>query len=105
MIAKLAEKANISETDLNRIHVYEAHNNKYYRECPPSASVMHYNDFSTGTTLYAALLPKEEIELGEDEAAIWAFHFDKDAGRGAHGHPFRFIVREVRNHCVLVRQC
>jgi hypothetical protein len=45
--------------------------------------------------LYAEPTPEEEMDPGAGESLASAFHFDKETGK-AHGHPFIFLIKEVR---------
>ncbi|KAF1954244.1 cysteine proteinase [Byssothecium circinans] len=81
----LQKKCNISNEVMEKVRVYEAHNNKWYKALNPDFQIMGIGEY---LTLYAAVFP-------DDDSAkkISVFHFDKEPAK-VHGHPFQFPLKE-----------
>lgn len=95
VIPILQKKANLDDETADNIRIFEVHSSKVYKELKETYSVAGINDY---VTLYAEKIPEEELEVTEEDSAIYAFHFNKEPTK-AHGVPFRFVLKPV---CVLV---
>ena len=91
MIPLLQKKANLSEEIVKTIRFFEVHNSKVHKELNENFSVASITEY---ITLYAESTPEEEKNADEDDAAIYAFHFDKEPNK-PHGVPFKFVVKPV----------
>lgn len=98
LIALLRQKLDLPEEKVPRIRLFEIHNNKIFKDIPESYGVTGLTEYSP---LYAEPVPKEELEMADDEYKINVFHFDKEPNR-PHGIPFKFVVKPVC-HTVLIR--
>jgi hypothetical protein len=87
LLEALQKKANISDEVFKNVHVYEAHNNKFYKDLPADYQIMGIGDYFT---LYAAPFPEEPFDK-----KITVFHFDREPAK-VHGIPFIFPLKEVR---------
>jgi ubiquitin carboxyl-terminal hydrolase 7 len=88
----LQRKAGFADELVPRVRFYETHNFKVFRECPVNFPVTNFQEY---IGLYAEPTPEEEMDPGAGESLASAFHFDKETGK-AHGHPFIFLIKEVR---------
>ncbi|KAI5285731.1 hypothetical protein KEM54_000337 [Ascosphaera aggregata] len=89
LIALLRQKLNLSEEKVPKIRLFEVHNNRVFKDIPDSYGVTGFTEYAP---LFAEPVPKEELEMREDEYKINVFHFDKEPNR-PHGIPFKFIVK------------
>jgi len=87
----LQNKANLDDETLANVRIYEAHGGKVYKELNADYQVTTLSEF---TTLYAEVVPEEEQNAQEGDAAIYCFHFDKESNK-PHGIPFKFVVKSV----------
>ena len=87
----MQKKANIDDETIQSVRIYEAHGGKVYKELREDYPVTNMNDF---ITLYAETIPDEEQNAEEGDAAMYCFHFDKEATK-SHGVPFKFLVKPV----------
>jgi ubiquitin carboxyl-terminal hydrolase 7 len=86
LLEALQKKANISDEVMARVHVYEAHNSRFYKDLPPDYQIMGIGEYFA---VYAALLP--DLDTGKK---ISVFHFDKEPSK-VHSIPFQFPLKEV----------
>ncbi|KZF20341.1 ubiquitin thiolesterase [Xylona heveae TC161] len=89
LLPALQKKANLDDSTINNLRVYEAHGGKVYKELSSEYSVASVNEF---VTLYAERIPEEELNAAEGDRIIYAFHFDRETNK-PHGVPFRFVVK------------
>lgn len=87
VLETLQTKANISDEVIQKVRVFEAHNNKFYKALSPDFQVMGIGEY---LQLYAAAFPEDE-----SSKKITVFHYDKDVSK-VHGIPFQFSLKEVR---------
>lgn len=87
----MQKKANLDEKVLQELKLFEAHNGKIYKELSGDTNVSAINEYST---IYAARVPAEELNLEEGDRLISAYNFDREANR-THGVPFKFVVKPV----------
>ncbi|KAL5464951.1 hypothetical protein PMIN06_000904 [Paraphaeosphaeria minitans] len=85
VLEALQKKANISDEIMEKVHVFEAHNNKFYKSLAADFQVMGIGEY---LQLYAAAFPDDE-----SSKKITAFHYDKDVSK-VHGIPFQFSLKE-----------
>jgi ubiquitin carboxyl-terminal hydrolase 7 len=85
VLEALQTKANISDEVMQKVRVYEAHNNKFYKSLAPDFQVMGIGEY---LQLYAAAFPDDE-----STKKITVFHYDKDVSK-VHGIPFQFSLKE-----------
>lgn len=91
LLAGLQKKANIDDETIRNVRVYEVHAGKFHRQYNCDSPVLPITEFSS---LYAEVIPEEELNAAEGDSAIQCFHFDKDANK-PHGVPFKFVVKPV----------
>ena len=96
LLRGLQRKANLSGAELEHARVFEVQSSRIQREFAPEDSVAL---FMETITLYAEIAPEEEIEAGDQDRAIYAFHFDKEVMR-PHGVPFKFVLKPASDHDV-----
>jgi ubiquitin carboxyl-terminal hydrolase 7 len=97
----LIKKAQIpDETEGGRIRIYEASNNKFFRELARDYPVISMNDY---TAVYAERVPEEEINA-EESFFIYVFHFQNEPSR-VHGVPFKFLLIDVSLLLLSVCRC
>ncbi|KAI5301090.1 hypothetical protein KEM56_001970 [Ascosphaera pollenicola] len=89
LIALLRQKLDLPEEKVPKIRLFEVHNNKIFKDIPDSYGVTGLTEYAP---LYAEPVPKEELEIGDDEYKVNVFHFDKEPNR-PHGIPFKFVVK------------
>ncbi|KAF7712240.1 Ubiquitin carboxyl-terminal hydrolase [Penicillium ucsense] len=89
LLAALQKKANLDENVLQELKLFEAHNGKIYKELNGETNVSAINEYST---IYAARVPAEELNMEEGDRLVSAYNFDKEANR-THGVPFKFVVK------------
>lgn len=87
VIEAFQKKANISDDIIEKVRVYAAHNNKFYKALPSDYSIMSIGEY---LHLYAGAFPEEESSTKK----ISVFHFDKEPAK-VHGIPFQFPLKEV----------
>lgn len=85
VLEALQAKANLSDEVMQKVRVFEAHNNKFYKSLAPDFQVMGIGEY---LQLYAAAFPDDE-----SSKKITAFHYDKDVSK-VHGIPFQFSLKE-----------
>lgn len=86
LLEALQKKANLSDEVMQKVRVFEAHNNKFYKALPADYGVMGIQEY---LQLYAAAFPDDE-----SPKKISVFHFDKEPAK-VHGIPFMFSLKEV----------
>jgi len=91
LILGLQKKANLDDETTQNVRVYDVHNGKVNREFHDDSPVSHITDFSN---LYAEIIPEEERNTQDGDAAIFCYHFDKEPNKH-HGIPFKFVVKPV----------
>lgn len=99
LIVGLQKKAVLSDEISRTIRIYEAHNNKVYKELGHEYNVASITDF---VTLYAESIPEDERNAAEEDRLIYAFHFDKEPNK-PHGVPFKFVIKPVRKNVWISR--
>ena len=97
LISGLQKKAALSDEIIKTIRIYEAHNNKVYKELTHDYNVASITDF---VILYAESIPEDEQTATQEDRLISAFHFDKEPNK-PHGVPFKFVIKPVRG-CFLI---
>jgi ubiquitin carboxyl-terminal hydrolase 7 len=94
----LQKKVKLDDATIDKVRLYETHSGKVYKELTLDYAVAGINDF---VTLYAEKTPDDELNPGEDDRPIYAFHFQKEPNK-PHGVPFKFVIKPVsvamRNH-------
>ncbi|KAI5780859.1 hypothetical protein EDC01DRAFT_257890 [Geopyxis carbonaria] len=91
-IPTLQQRFGLSSEIVPRIRFFQAHLGKIHKEMPHGFSVAGMQDF---TTLYAEIVPEEELAAGEDDRIIQAFHFQKEPSKvHSSGVPFTFVVKK-----------
>lgn len=91
LVVGLQKKASIDEETARNIRVYEVHGGKVHREYNWDSPVLPITEFSS---LYAEVIPEEELNAVEGDSAIFCYHFDKDPNK-PHGAPFKFVIKSV----------
>ncbi|KAI4171690.1 MAG: hypothetical protein LQ343_004083 [Gyalolechia ehrenbergii] len=89
LIAPVQRKANLSDEAVSALRIYETQQCKVVKELDHNAALTNIPDYAN---LYAELIPEEEIHAGDEDRAIYAFHFDKEPMK-THGVPFKFVVK------------
>lgn len=98
LLVGLQKKVNLDDEAIKHVRIFEAHNGKIYNELKEDFSIAGLNEF---VTLYAELIPQEELDMTDGERLINAFNFDREPGK-PHGVPFKFVVKPVsKMHFVL----
>ena len=87
----LQSKLELSDEEVERIRIYEAHSGKVFKGLTENHPVASFNEFMT---LYAELIPVEELETEDACFTIACFHFDKEPTK-THNVPFYFVIKEV----------
>lgn len=94
LIAPVQRKANLSDEAVSALRIYETQQCKVVKELDHNAALTNIPDYAN---LYAELIPEEEIHAGDEDRAIYAFHFDKEPMK-THGVPFKFVVKPVSRY-------
>ncbi|KAL9102026.1 MAG: hypothetical protein Q9163_002781 [Psora crenata] len=89
LIAGVQKRAKLDDETAQNIRIYEIYNGKVNREYRDETSLTQITEFSI---LIAEVIPEEERSAGENETAIYCFHYDKEPSK-THGIPFKFIVK------------
>jgi ubiquitin carboxyl-terminal hydrolase 7 len=89
LLEGLQQKAKIPDDVMQKCRVYEAHQNKFYKDLPLEHNVLSINEFFA---IYVERIPDEELEE-ENPRYIYVLHFDKELSK-IHGIPFKFIIKE-----------
>ncbi|KAF7727221.1 hypothetical protein EC973_007919 [Apophysomyces ossiformis] len=79
-------------TDHCRVRIFEAINNRFYREFIESDPISELSD-SNDTQLYMEDIPEEELEITNEDSFINVFHYQRDCSR-THSVPFKFLVKK-----------
>ncbi|KAL8711435.1 MAG: hypothetical protein Q9220_004093 [cf. Caloplaca sp. 1 TL-2023] len=87
LIASVGKKISLSDEATSKLRIFECQGGKIIKEHNPGTLLASIPDYST---LYAELIPEEEENAGEEDRAIYAFHFDKEPSK-THGVPFKFV--------------
>jgi ubiquitin carboxyl-terminal hydrolase 7 len=85
----IGRKLNLDETVVRNVRLFEAHGSKNYKELSDDATIGTVADQAT---LYAEKIPDDELNAGEEDRAIFCFHFDKEPSK-PHGTPFKFVLK------------
>ena len=91
----LQNNLGLSDEEVERIRIYEAHSGKVFKGLTENHPVASFNEFMT---LYAELIPIEELETEDACFTIACFHFDKEPTK-THNVPFYFVIKEVSIFC------
>ena len=91
LLRGLQKKTGLSDEYLQRVHIFEVQSSRIVREYDYESSVVPILEHAI---LYAEIEGDEEREIGEGERFGYAFHFDREVGKG-HSVPFRFVIKEV----------
>ncbi|KAL8929473.1 MAG: hypothetical protein Q9208_001142 [Pyrenodesmia sp. 3 TL-2023] len=91
LIPLVQRKANLSDKVVSALRIYETQQYKIIRELDPKVVLASIPDHSA---LYAETISEEETNAGDEDHAIYAFHFDKEPVK-THGIPFKFVVKPV----------
>ena len=86
LLEALQRKANLSDEVMEKVRVFEAHNNKFYKALAPDYGILGIHDY---LTVYVAAWPEDD-----STKKISVFHFDKEPAK-VHGIPFMFPLKEV----------
>ncbi|KAL8822613.1 MAG: hypothetical protein Q9191_006654, partial [Dirinaria sp. TL-2023a] len=89
LLRGLQRKGNMSDALIEHVRIFEVQGCRIQREFVPEDSVALLMET---ITLYAEVCPEEETEAGDQDRAIYAFHFDKEVMR-PHGIPFKFVLK------------
>ena len=89
LLRGLQKKANLSDDVLGRIRINEVTQSKIHKELTEDMPIGPMPEFST---LYAEVIPDEEMNHEEGDRAIYAFHYDKEPSK-PHGVPFKFVIK------------
>ena len=89
MIPALQKKVNLDDEAMQHVRIYEVHGGKVYKELTDDFNVSGVNEF---VVLYAEKIPEEELKAGDDDRAVFCYHFDKEPTK-PHGVPFKFIIK------------
>ncbi|KAG0235795.1 hypothetical protein BGX31_004161 [Mortierella sp. GBA43] len=90
VVEALLQKVKPSPEGLQSLRIFAVMNGKFVREYKATDPISTTNDM---LSLYVEEIPKEELELGEDEYLVSCFHFQSDINR-MHGIPFKVVVKE-----------
>ncbi|KAJ6256642.1 Ubiquitin carboxyl-terminal hydrolase [Drechslerella dactyloides] len=91
VIDQLQKKINIPDEDVERVHIWESHNHKYYKDLNVDYGVAGIQDY---VTLYGDLDTEDSVVRDPTtEHAIRCYHFYKEVNK-THGAPFRFVVKK-----------
>lgn len=85
----LQKKAKIDDETMEEVRVYEAYNNKIYKELNDNYSVASITEY---VTLFAERIPKDELNMEEGDFKINAYNFDREPQK-PYGIPFTFVVK------------
>lgn len=91
LIPLVQRKANLSDEVVSGLRIYETQQYKIIRELDSKVVLASIPDHSA---LYAETISEEETNAGDEDHAIYAFHFDKEPVK-THGIPFKFVVKPV----------
>lgn len=97
VVEVLKRKAKIDDCPSENIRIYEVHSCKIYKILHQTFGVAGINDY---VSLYAEMIPDEELEPGKADSFINVFHYDKEPSK-AYGVPFRFLVKAVSKSHVI----
>ncbi|KAL8738063.1 MAG: hypothetical protein Q9181_001087 [Wetmoreana brouardii] len=89
LITPIQKRLNLSDEATSALRIYESHGCKVIKEFSANFALVSIPDYAT---LYAEIIPEEEREAGDQDRAIYAFHFDKEPSK-PHGVPFKFVVK------------
>ncbi|KAL8837295.1 MAG: hypothetical protein Q9170_002590 [Blastenia crenularia] len=89
LIAPIQRKAKLSAEAVSAVRIYETHQCKIVKELTPDTVLASILDYAT---LFAELVPEEETHAGDEDRAIYAFHYDKEPMK-THGVPFKFVMK------------
>ncbi|KAL9592959.1 MAG: hypothetical protein Q9179_006218 [Wetmoreana sp. 5 TL-2023] len=89
LIMPIQKRLNLSDEATSALRIYESHGCKVIKEFSANSVLVSIPDYAT---LYAEIIPEEEREAGDQDRAIYAFHFDKEPSK-PHGVPFKFVVK------------
>ncbi|KAL8772774.1 MAG: hypothetical protein Q9209_002119 [Squamulea sp. 1 TL-2023] len=89
LVSPLQKKINISDEASLKLRFYESHGCKITKDLSANSVLASISDYST---LFAELVPEEEIHANDGDRLIDAYHFDKEISK-AHGVPFRFLLK------------
>ncbi|KAI9885549.1 MAG: hypothetical protein M1823_002648 [Watsoniomyces obsoletus] len=87
-LALLEKKANLPEGSAENMGMYEVHNCRIFKTLQTKFPVSSISEYCT---LYAEMIPEEELEAPAKSKFIDAFHFNRETPR-FHGIPFRFVI-------------
>ncbi|EWC45003.1 hypothetical protein DRE_06283 [Drechslerella stenobrocha 248] len=91
VIDLLQKKVNFSDEDVEKVHIWEAHNHKFHKSLSHDYAVAGIQDF---VSLYGEVDTEESIpEDPTSEALIRCIHFYKEPSK-AHGIPFKFVMKK-----------
>lgn len=93
IIPLLQKKLDLDNEKIQGIRFYESHLGKFQKELEPNFNVVGIQEYMT---LFAERIPDEELEMGEEDRFITAFHFHKEPSKSHNqGIPFKFVVKNV----------
>lgn len=91
LLRGLQRRANVSDADMELLHIFEVQGSRISREYNSADSVALMMET---VALIAEVTPQDELDAGPDDRGIHAFHFDRDVIR-PHGVPFKFVLKPV----------
>ncbi len=91
IIPALQKRANLTDDMAQQIRVFEVHGGKIHKVLSTNYAVVSVSDF---VTLYAEMVPEEELDMSDSDQLVHCFHFDREPTK-THNVPFHFLVKEV----------
>ncbi|KAF3940694.1 hypothetical protein ABW19_dt0201570 [Dactylella cylindrospora] len=86
----LQKKIGLSDEEVERVHFWETHAGKIYKDLDLLYGVAGINDF---VNLHGEIETDENIPADDTERLIRCFHFSKEPSK-SHNVPFKFVVKE-----------
>lgn len=93
LVGLLQEKVKLKDEDIERLHFFLASQGKFQKDLDSTFQVAGLQEY---VQLFAELTPLEELQAGEDDKIIHAFHFYREPSKPhSNGVPFKFVVKHV----------
>ena len=89
LLLGLQKKVNLTDAVISRMRILEVSQSRIHKEHQEQASVVPIQEFAT---LYAEVIPDDEVNAEDGDRAIYAFHYDKEPSK-PHGVPFKFVIK------------
>lgn len=90
----LLSKVKRTLDSVHGLRIFAVMNGKWLRDYKLSDPISTAHDM---LSMYVEEIPKEELDLGENEFLLQCFHFQSDVNR-THGIPFKIVVKDVRGN-------